>query len=387
MDKIAIRTLHYLEMLLHIRLLENFAVEERSPGVPKTEDDLGRGLGINAPIEGQIWYNKTQGILFVYNGVSWLAIGGGGGGLDIPTADARYVNISGDTMTGFLTLHATPTNNLHAATKQYVDDAVASSGGGGDSYTRAQSDDRYVNTTGDTMTGFLTLHATPTNNLHAATKQYVDDAVASSGGGGGLDIPTADARYVNISGDTMTGFLTLHATPTNSMHAATKQYVDASSAGFPTNTQMVFYQASAPTGWVQISSITTTYALRVVAYGSSGGSSGGTDNPFTMDKVPSHRHVVSGNTGAGSPHNHNIYGSTDPASDKTGGAKGPTIRGFAGSYGSAGEGYFGTFAANGTAGIQNESSHAHAISITSEINSGASVWAPRYLDVIVARKS
>jgi hypothetical protein len=185
----------------------------------------------------------------------------------------------------------------------------------------------------------------------------------------------------------MTGFLTLHATPTNSMHAATKQYVDASSAGFPTNTQMVFYQASAPTGWVQISSITTTYALRVVAYGSSGGSSGGTDNPFTMDKVPSHRHVVSGNTGAGSPHNHNIYGSTDPASDKTGGAKGPTIRGFAGSYGSAGEGYFGTFAANGTAGIQNESSHAHAISITSEINSGASVWAPRYLDVIVARKS
>lgn len=265
-----------------IRLLENFAVEESSPGVPKTEDDLGRGLGINAPIEGQIWYNKTQGILFVYNGVSWIAIGGGGGGLDIPTADARYVNITGDTMTGFLTLHAAPTNN---------------------------------------------------------------------------------------------------------MHAATKQYVDASSAGFPTNTQMVFYQASAPTGWVQVSSITTTYALRVVAYGSSGGSSGGTDNPFTMDKVPSHRHVVSGNTGTGSPHNHNIYGSIDPYSERCGGAKGPNIRGFAGSTGSNTEGYFGTFAANGTAGIQNESSHAHAISITSEINSGASVWAPRYLDVIVARKA
>ena len=29
---------------------------------------------------------------------------------------------------------------------------------------------------GDTMTGFLTLHANPTANLHAATKQYVDDA-------------------------------------------------------------------------------------------------------------------------------------------------------------------------------------------------------------------
>lgn len=32
---------------------------------------------------------------------------------------------------------------------------------------------------GDVMTGFLTLHANPTQNLHAATKQYVDTAVAN----------------------------------------------------------------------------------------------------------------------------------------------------------------------------------------------------------------
>jgi len=32
---------------------------------------------------------------------------------------------------------------------------------------------------GDTMTGFLTLHANPTTNLHAATKKYVDDTVAA----------------------------------------------------------------------------------------------------------------------------------------------------------------------------------------------------------------
>lgn len=30
------------------------------------------------------------------------------------------------------------------------------------------------------MTGFLTLHANPTNNLHAATKQYVDNAFAAN---------------------------------------------------------------------------------------------------------------------------------------------------------------------------------------------------------------
>ena len=38
---------------------------------------------------------------------------------------------------------------------------------------------------GDTMTGFLTLHANPENNLHAATKQYVDSAVST--GVGDLD--------------------------------------------------------------------------------------------------------------------------------------------------------------------------------------------------------
>lgn len=34
------------------------------------------------------------------------------------------------------------------------------------------------------------------------------------------------ANYVDVSGDTMTGFLTLDADPVNALHAATKQYVD-----------------------------------------------------------------------------------------------------------------------------------------------------------------
>lgn len=47
---------------------------------------------------------------------------------------------------------------------------------------------------GDTMTGFLTLNANPTSNLHASTKQYVD---------------TGDAARVAKAGDTMTGTLTI----------------------------------------------------------------------------------------------------------------------------------------------------------------------------------
>lgn len=44
--------------------------------------------------------------------------------VNLVTLDARYVNTSGDTMTGFLTLNADPVNPLHAATKQYVDNKV-----------------------------------------------------------------------------------------------------------------------------------------------------------------------------------------------------------------------------------------------------------------------
>ena len=41
----------------------------------------------------------------------------------------------------------------------------------------------------------------------------------------------ADARYVNLDGDVMTGFLTLAGTPTDPLHAATMAYVDASGGG------------------------------------------------------------------------------------------------------------------------------------------------------------
>lgn len=45
------------------------------------------------------------------------------GGVDLRLDGVALDNVAkaGDTMTGFLTLHANPTSNLHAATKQYVD--------------------------------------------------------------------------------------------------------------------------------------------------------------------------------------------------------------------------------------------------------------------------
>lgn len=45
----------------------------------------------------------------------------GAGGLDQATADARYVNIDGDTLTGPLLAAGDPTAPLGVATKQYAD--------------------------------------------------------------------------------------------------------------------------------------------------------------------------------------------------------------------------------------------------------------------------
>src|SRR6188472_183710 len=65
------------------------------------------------------------------------------------------INRSGDTMTGFLSLYLDPELPTHAATKSYVD-AMAITGGGG--ISQADGDARWVNTTGDVMTGGLTIN-------------------------------------------------------------------------------------------------------------------------------------------------------------------------------------------------------------------------------------
>jgi hypothetical protein len=137
------------------------------------------------------------------------------GAASIGETDARYVQLAGSTMTGPLVLPGAPTADLQAATKLYVDDAVSDATGGG--LTEAQADLLYVNVGGDTMTGPLVLAADPANPLEAATKQYADNFMTEA---------QADGRYVNNWGDTMTGDLTLPGDPTMALHAAPKQYVD-----------------------------------------------------------------------------------------------------------------------------------------------------------------
>lgn len=164
--------------------------------------------------------------------------------------------IEGGTLTGALMLSGNPSDDMQAATKQYVDDSILSLLSGGSAivlsfngrtgevkpqdgdYTADQVGAVPLN--GGTMTGMLTLARDPVSGLQAATKQYVDDkisvaassSVLSFNGRTGNVVPT-DGDYtakqvgaVPLSGGTMTGTLTLSGDPASNMHAVTKQYVD-----------------------------------------------------------------------------------------------------------------------------------------------------------------
>lgn len=81
---------------------------------------------------------------------------------------------------------------------------------------------------GDTLSGFLVLHADPTSPMHPATKQYVDGKTAGSGPDEvwvgpdqpsdqydlwlDTDDPGSDSNFVSKTGDTMTGVLTFKTT-------------------------------------------------------------------------------------------------------------------------------------------------------------------------------
>jgi len=145
------------------------------------------------------------------------------------------VNRSGDTMGGMLSLFADPTQPMHAVTRQYLlANFVEEAPMDGVTYGRANGEwieagggsggASFLPLTGGTLTGPLTLSGTPTADLHASTKLYVDQTALSVA-------TTAAGGRVARAGDTMTGPLVLSGAPTLDLHAATKLYVDTADAG------------------------------------------------------------------------------------------------------------------------------------------------------------
>lgn len=91
----------------------------------------------------------------------------------------------------------------------------------------------YLPTAGGEVFGNIINATAPTTPEHLANKSYVDTKE-----------PLLGYAPVNPAGDTMTGFLTLHANPTSGLHASTKNYVDATVNGFPWQVKTASYVAT-----------------------------------------------------------------------------------------------------------------------------------------------
>lgn len=159
---------------------------------------------------------------------------------------SSYMKKSGATMTGALILSGEPTVDLQAATKKYVDDAVANVPTPTGGITQEQADARYVQLAGGTMTGDLKVLESPLSDASAVSKSYAQGLFAGAVNTANAAKQTADAALPK-SGGTMTGALTLSGAPTSDLQAATKKYVDEAAGGW-----VSIYNGS-PTGEIPIS--------------------------------------------------------------------------------------------------------------------------------------
>lgn len=187
-----------------------------------TESFYLRELGVFAtdPDEGEILYavayaGDNGDYLPAYNGSEVIEqaftlslVVGAAANVTATFAESIYVLKAGDTMTGPLVLSRDPTENLGAATKQYVDN----------------NDNNAVKKSGDTMTGILGLDMGLTIGTSSSVNTpYVD--FNSSGNSVDYDVrliasggsSSAGTGTLNVSA----GVLTKTATATNSSYNAT----------------------------------------------------------------------------------------------------------------------------------------------------------------------
>jgi len=132
--------------LLKINRANDSTATSTNPGIDSTLRNVEDGLGNQTPLK----LSSTQ---IALNDMTWPTSG---------AAVGKFLQIGS-------------TNQLRWLTFSVAGDLQWNSSTGVLSYSLGFTP---VNKAGDTMTGFLTLSADPTSNLHAATKAYVDSKTA-----------------------------------------------------------------------------------------------------------------------------------------------------------------------------------------------------------------
>jgi hypothetical protein len=210
--------------------------------------------------------------------------------LDQMAAPTGSVSVNSQKVTSL----ATPTVDTDAATKLYVDTKVADLVNSapstldtlGEIATAIQAGgtvyDSFVLKAGSTMTGNLTLAGAPTQNLHAATKLYVDD-VAGSATAAAASATAAAASYDSFD-DRYLGAKSSAPSVDNDGNALIEGALYWNSV---TDT-MFAWTGSA---WGSISSTADIFRFRFTAAGGETSESGLDDNGLTLSYLPGKEQV------------------------------------------------------------------------------------------------
>lgn len=221
---------------------------------------------LTSPVEGLVWHDTVNKHLFVWLNGAWVQIDNTTSGLptNVTDGDKGVITVTG----GVWALDASTVTSANIVDGAIQDADVSPTAAiqqskiaGLTTALAGKADSARVLTAGAGLTGGGDLTADRSFNVIAGDTSILvnpddlrvqinsvggmpslqtgaggmsvkhDTSLADSSTGLGINRAVSDTWYVDVAGDTMTGFLTLNADPTNPMHAATKAYVDSVAQG------------------------------------------------------------------------------------------------------------------------------------------------------------